>query len=319
MAWFTPGTPYSLVNGVGEMALEVAELLPSFTSSLPGPDVKIAGVDADQAPLVARGYKEASGAVHVILLNNNATAVHNVSLVVDGVAPGSSVYTPFSMNRSYTVATSGGGGLSLFAQPWQVQVFRYYYPWSFLQPEAGNVVRDPLYEDYELFPGFSKHWFINIFTPIGFVDGRMSTALGETRPGFVRPGRRHSLRMTRPYVSPAKPARRGEDGAACSMLVPFEGKVYPGTTTISFWHRTAPGAEALGLNTSVTLNGLGAKGSFLSTPTWTQEKWSFTCGVNGTGGAKPVRCSASLSLALTWGGQLWLDEIVVSNATRHAV
>eukprot|EP01044_Picomonas_judraskeda_P025079 COSAG03_NODE_7144_length_957_cov_2150.965035_1_plen_64_part_10 len=60
------------------------------------------------------------------------------------------------------------GGLSLFAQPWEVQVFRYFYPWEELQPAPGNVVRDPLYEDYELFPGFTKHWFINIFTPIGY-------------------------------------------------------------------------------------------------------------------------------------------------------
>ena len=94
MAWFTPGTPYSLSNGVGEMALEVAELLPSFTSALAGPSVTLGGGgDGEQssAALVARGYKEASGAVHVVVLNTNPIAARNMTLTVAGVAPGAVV------------------------------------------------------------------------------------------------------------------------------------------------------------------------------------------------------------------------------------
>eukprot|EP01043_Picozoa_sp_COSAG02_P092673 COSAG02_NODE_29261_length_573_cov_0.468354_2_plen_78_part_01 len=62
----------------------------------------------------------------------------------------------------------------------------------------------------------------------------------------------------------------------------------------------------------VTINGMGAKGSFQATPTWQQEKWEYTCGVNGTGGAKPVRCATDLSVALSRGGQRLLLCLSVS-------
>ena len=123
--------------------------------------------------------------------------------------------------------------------------------------------------------------------PSRYVDGRMSTALGDTRAAFVRPGHRHSLRLTRPYITPAKPARRGESGAACSMLVPFSGRVYPGTTTVSFWHRTAPGADTLGLNTSVLL-----RSTFISFHIVSGVDVLFVCliwgGRGGGGGASCV-------------------------------
>ena len=61
---------------------------------------------------------------------------------------------------------------------YEVQVFRFFYPWADLQPAVGNIVTDSLVEDYELYPGFPKMYHVNVFSAADF-PGRLSSGFGE--------------------------------------------------------------------------------------------------------------------------------------------
>lgn len=61
----------------------------------------------------------------MVVLNPTASVVRNVVINCSSSRPGDTVYTPFQMNMSIILGGVGTAGqLSLFSQPYEVQVCR---------------------------------------------------------------------------------------------------------------------------------------------------------------------------------------------------
>lgn len=309
-----------LLQGVGETAIQIGELLPSLVSpAVDNPTTAVedgGGYPHARTELMVRAFQEQnSSAVHVVVVNMGKTAINatiGCSAITDNATE---FYTPFVQNASYV--TNFEGRMIVFSQPLEVQVFRLHYPWASLGGDptvahAESPIWDAFYENYELHAGFPKYWFINVYQNDRYMSH--ATAMGETRPGFVRSPRRHSLRLTRADPIPSKslspPFRPDAIGDnKCQMLVPFAHGIANGSWSLSIWHRTAPGATALGINTTVYIP-LPYATAFVAKETWSQliiPAWKDCGQVNHT-------CMAALEFLVPFGGQLWLDQIEVVSA-----
>ena len=244
-----PGTPYSLENGMGEMALQLTEMLPAFappTLTAPASSPQVSGPSG----VLVGTYTEGDGTLYVVAANTQPQPVVAASIECSGWSLDTPVSTPFSTNNSLTLqASDGKPTLTRLLQPFEVQIFRTSYSSppalqnciaSATKLLASNctLVEDPAFESLQLFYGRPTLWKMNVYVSAALgvffrksqeaaapqdvmlfggavqedascgqlgddtvchYPGFYSSVLVERRPGFVLPGKKHSLRVTRPY------------------------------------------------------------------------------------------------------------------------
>eukprot|EP01046_Picozoa_sp_COSAG06_P019409 COSAG06_NODE_1383_length_9621_cov_17.241966_8_plen_1036_part_00 len=338
-AWFLPGTPYSITNGVGEIAMQVAELLPALTAST--------ALTVTAAPgLLTQGFVDQTGAMHLLVANPSNEPNVNSDISCSELS-NSTVWTPFSTNAtvhlSHRAAVNGSAlAITKPLKPLEVEVFRWNYKLPYYS-SSSNMVIDPEFEDLELYPGHPKRWLLrfdndellNCADPeagcnpastarcdahnLCLYPGQYSSALVDTRPGFVLSGRRHSLRLTRPYPVGDQPSGdcpygdcpNERTGPHVSLLVPLQSTYFqPGQWNISIWHRTTQNAGRTVSKTYVPslLMLQPVRGRWLTNENWTESFMLFTCVVST---AKP-KCPG-LFLSFDWPGQLWIGGVSVTS------
>eukprot|EP01052_Picozoa_sp_SAG31_P021397 SAG31_NODE_1652_length_7628_cov_100.866118_5_plen_1445_part_00 len=336
---WTPGTAYSTENGMGEVALQLAEMLPALTAARTT-SLEVSGPSG----VLVNAYTEPDGTLFVVVANTQPQPVVAARIECSGWSLDTAVFTPFSTNNSLVLqASDNKATLTRLLQPFEVQIFRSgYTPPSTPQNcivSANRVlasnctlVEDPAFESLQLFYGRPTLWKMNIYDVMLFggavqVDASCGQLDGDTvcaYPGFYSsalvdrrfalPGRKHSLRVTRPYPT----GDAGQLGTTVSLSVPLHGSggVQHGRWNISLWHRAVRHAGQMQELQSVAspalklIVGKSVVAQFPVAMAWTRSEANYAC--NCTTTCKAGACAEGIFISFTWPGQIWLGDISVS-------